>query len=207
LANTIYRGIFVYNGSAYSKAKAKKEGRELAPVEYRRPELRIVDDKIWFACNPPSRARPFQGGGKHLLAGLVTCSACLRTLTVATGGSVHALYCATCAQQKRVAKDGAPTRVSYVSASAVELALREVLKFMFSDGRVQEFRRRLAAKLHGGQDSRIAELKLAVARAERQLDSLAQRMRRLQTKDDDFLEQAYRQQRGERQQLVAWPLL
>ncbi|WP_350029058.1 recombinase family protein [Caballeronia sp. GAFFF1] len=33
LANTIYRGSFIYNGSAYSKAMARKEKRKLEPVE------------------------------------------------------------------------------------------------------------------------------------------------------------------------------
>ncbi|WP_284506847.1 recombinase family protein [Caballeronia sp. GAFFF1] len=202
LGNTIYRGLFVYNGSAFSKAKAIKEKRKLEPVEYQRPALRIVEDRVWHACNAKSSSRPFRGGGRHVLAGLVSCGICLGTMSVRTGGSSPALHCAKCAQQRRVAKADAPKHVSYVALEGLERALLHVLNFMFDDGRVQEFRRRLEAKLHGGHESRIAELKLAVARAERQLDSLAQRMRRLEADDDDFLEKAYRQQRDERKQLA-----
>jgi site-specific DNA recombinase len=202
LANTIYRGVFIYNGSAYSRAKAKKEQRKLEPVEYPRPNLQIVEDRIWQACNTKSTARPFRGGGRHLLAGLVSCGVCLGTMSVATGGSAPTLHCSKCAQQRRVATEGAPVHISYVSSEGLQRALQQVLTFMFDDDRVQEFRRRLKARFHGGHESRIAELKLAVARSERQLDSLAQRMRRLEADDDEILEKAYRQQRDERKQLA-----
>jgi len=50
--------------------------------------------------------------------------------------------------------------------------------------------------------ARMAELRLEVARADRQLDNLAQRMRRLEAEGDDFLERAYRDQREEKKQLA-----
>src|ERR1700693_4097992 len=68
--------------------------------------------------------------------------------------------------------------------------------------RIREFRNRLKARLDGGHEARITELKLEVARADRQVESLAQRMRRLEADGDDFLEQAYREQRDEKKRLA-----
>jgi hypothetical protein len=76
----------------------------------------------------------------------------------------------------------------------------QVLSFFFDDERADEFRRRLEVKLCGRHESRIAELKLAVRRAETQLDAIAQRMRRPESTDDEVLEKAYREQRDERRQ-------
>jgi site-specific DNA recombinase len=73
---------------------------------------------------------------------------------------------------------------------------------MFDDERNRDFRDRLKARLDGGREARITELKLEVARADRQLESLAQRMRRLEADGDDFLEQAYREQRDEKKRLA-----
>jgi len=202
LANTIYRGVFVYNGSAYSKAKATREKRTLKPVEYERPDLRIVEDRVWHACNAPAGSRPFRGGGRHVLAGLATCGVCAGTMSFRTGGSSAALHCSKCAQQRRVGKPNAPTQVSYVAAEALQRALLHVLRrFLFGDERVREFRRRLEARLYGRHELRIEELKLAIGQAERQLDSLAHRMRRLKD-NDEFLEKTYREQQDERKQLL-----
>ncbi|ARL23924.1 recombinase family protein [Burkholderia pseudomallei] len=202
LANTIYRGIFVYRGSSFTKAKARKEKQDITPVEYERPELRLVDDHVWHACNASAKSQPFRGGGRQPFAGLVTCGVCLGKMSIAGGGSAPQLYCAACAQRRRVASEGSPEQVSYVSVKALEKALIHLLTAMFDDSRVQAFRDRLRERLSGGQDGHIAELRLEVARADRQLENLAQRMRRLETDDDDFLERAYRDQRDEKKQLA-----
>ncbi|SAK66275.1 Recombinase [Caballeronia calidae] len=203
LANTIYRGVFVYHGSAYSTAKAKREKRTLKPVEYQRPELRIVEDRVWHSCNTPTGSRPFCGGGRHVLAGLATCGVCGGTMSFRTGGSSPALHCSKCAQQRRVGKPNAPTQVSYVAAEALQRALLQILRrFLFDDERVQEFRRRLEVSLFGRHELRIEELRSAVGHAERQLDSLAQRMRRLEPGNEEFLERAYREQQEERKHLL-----
>ncbi|WP_035553161.1 recombinase family protein [Burkholderia sp. 9120] len=202
LANTIYRGVFVYGGSSFTKAKAKKEKQDVTEIEYARPELRLVDDHVWYACNDSSSSQPFRGGGRRPFAGLVTCGACLGRMSIAGGGSAPQLYCAACAQRRRVAVENAPERVDYVSVRALEHALTHLLRCMFDDKRIREFRDRLKARLDGGQEARITELKLEVARADRQLESLAQRMRRLEADGDDFLEQAYREQRDEKKRLA-----
>lgn len=202
LGNTIYRGVFVYGGSNFTKAKAKKEKQDIIAIEYARPQLRLVDDHVWYACNQSSSSTPFRGGGKRLFAGLVTCGICLGRMSIAGGGSSPQLYCAACAQRRRVASGNSPERVDYVSLKALEHALIHLLQVMFDDERIREFRNRLKAKLDGGHDARITELRLEVARADRQLESLAQRMRRLEADGDDFLEQVYREQRDEKKRLA-----
>lgn len=202
LGNTVYRGVVVYRGSSFSKAKARKEKQDTTPVEYARPELRLVDDDVWYACNAGSATPPFRGGGRQPFAGLVTCGVCLGRMSVAGGGSAPQLYCAACAQRRRVASAGSPEKVSYVSLKALEHALIHLLRRMFDESRIVEFRERLKAHLNGGQEARIAELRLEVSRADRQLESMAQRMRRLEADGDDFLERAYRDQRSEKKRLA-----
>ncbi|PZR48605.1 recombinase family protein [Paraburkholderia fungorum] len=202
LGNTVYRGVVVYRGSSFSKAKARREKQDITPVEYARPELRLVDDNIWYACNAGSANPPFRGGGRQPFAGLVTCGVCLGRMSVAGGGSAPQLYCAACAQRRRVASAGSPEKVSYVSLKALEQALIHLLRCMFDDSRIGEYRERLRAHLNGGQEVRIAELRLEVSRADRQLENMAQRMRRLDAEEDDFLERAYRDQRREKKRLA-----
>jgi site-specific DNA recombinase len=202
LSNTVYRGVVVYGGSSFSKAKAKRERQDITPVEYARPELRLVDDDVWYSCNAGSANPPFRGGGRQPFAGLVTCGVCLGRMSIAGGGSAPQLYCAACVQRRRVASAGSPEKVIYVSLRALEQALIHLLRCMFDDSRIGEFRERLQAHLNGGQKARIAELRLEVSRADRQLENMAQRMRRLDAEEDDFLERAYRDQRSEKKRLA-----
>jgi site-specific DNA recombinase len=103
LANSIYRGLFVWNGSAFTKAKFKKKGKAPPqPKEFERPALRMVDDNIWTACNRSTFSRSGYGGGRFWFSGLATCGLCASTLTATTGRAVPTLYCAQCAQAKRV---------------------------------------------------------------------------------------------------------
>jgi site-specific DNA recombinase len=194
--------LFIYRGSSFTKAKAKKEKQEVTEVEYPRPQLRLVDDHVWYVCNDSSSSQPFRGGGRRPFTGLVTCGICLGRMSIAGGGSAPQLYCAACAQRRRVASANGPERVDYVSVKALEHALTHLLQCMFDDERIRAFRNRLRARLDGGHEARITELKLEVARADRQLESLAQRMRRLEANGDDFLEQAYREQRDEKKRLA-----
>ncbi|WP_233864661.1 recombinase family protein [Paraburkholderia adhaesiva] len=202
IGNTIYRGVFVYRGSAFTKAKAKREKKEVESIEYARPELRIVDDSIWYACNTSSGSKAFRGGAVRLFTGLVTCGVCRSRMSIAGGGSSPGLYCAACAQRRRVASSDSPERVDYVSVRSLEHALTHLLNAMFDNSRLQVFRDKLRARLTGGHEERIIELRLEVARADRQLENLAQRMRRLEADGDDFLDQAYRDQRNEKRRLV-----
>jgi site-specific DNA recombinase len=201
LANPIYRGVFVYHGSYYTRARAAKARTHVATEEFERPELRLVEDTVWFACNERSASRPFRGGGKHALAGIVSCGACLGAMTIMTGGSAPSIYCSKCAQKKRVARDIAPT-VHYVSATALKRAMLHVLEYTLDDERVAELRRRLKVKLDGGQDARIAELRAEESRAQREIDGLCARIVRLGLEDDVPLEQAFLQKKQEKKRIT-----
>lgn len=167
LRNAIYRGVFVWNGSAFSKAKEKRGDKSLEPKDYQRPELRIVDDDTWFACNQSHSGWRVRGGDKHVFAGLLTCGICQARLTVSTGGSAPSLHCSQCAQAKRVGVAGKSGR--YISCSGVQAALIYVLEKMFSDEMRGVFQQKLKARLEGGHEQRLAELKLAISQREKQV--------------------------------------
>jgi hypothetical protein len=63
LSNKIYRGIYVWNGSARAKALAIKGGRVPDEREFERPHLRIVSDETWAACNRPTIVATVGVGG------------------------------------------------------------------------------------------------------------------------------------------------
>ncbi|MFC7286463.1 recombinase family protein [Herminiimonas glaciei] len=199
LQNTIYRGLFVWNGSAFSKAKEKRGETTLEPKPYPRPNLRIVDDDIWFACNKPmSGWRTPRGGDKHVFAGLVSCGTCDANLTVSTGGSVKSLYCAQCAQAKKL---GVPNRVgNYVSTNGVQEVLIQALEKMFSDDAKSAFREELRNRLEGGQELRIKMLKEAVQQKERQASRLVRLLSSAET-EDKVVEDEYKQVLAERRRL------
>lgn len=190
LQNTIYRGLFVWNGSPFSKAKEKRGEVTLEPMDYPRPALRIVDDETWFLCNPPTTGRIVRGGDKHVFAGLVSCGVCEATLTVATGGSSPSLYCAQCAQACAVA---VPGRVgNYVSVKGLQVLLAYAVEKVFSGEVELLFREKLRTRLEGGQEERIAELKQRVIQRERKIKLLLRLLSSTET-EDPAVEEEYRQ--------------
>lgn len=200
LQNPVYRGLFIWNGSPFSKAKQKRDDTTLQPMDYARPELRIIDDDTWFFCNHTSTGCIVRGGGKHVFAGLVSCGTCNAKLTVATGGSSPSLYCAQCAQAEAVA---VPNRVShYVSAKGVQAMLTHALEKIFSGDVELLFRERLRARLQGGQQEQIAELKLRIARCGRKLEHLVALMESPET-DDPILDEAYKKGLAEKRRMAA----
>jgi DNA invertase Pin-like site-specific DNA recombinase len=101
LTHTVYRGVIVWNGSGFLRARAKKQNRVLEPETYLRPQLRIVSDELWNACN--AERRPWKrGGGKSAFAGIVRCGDCSSVLTVNRGSKREQVYCAQCEQAYRV---------------------------------------------------------------------------------------------------------
>lgn len=165
LSNTIYRGVFVWNGSAFSRAKAKKEGRTLESEEYQRPHLRLVDDETWNICNLGRVSRTARGGGKHPYSGLVSCGTCNATMTVSTERKgVRTLYCSQCLLARRVgARDTGP---GYTSITGFELLLRHLLERVLAEVEVlDEFRNRLRERLKGGGEAELKVLrdKLSIA--------------------------------------------
>lgn len=200
LRNSVYRGLFVWNGSPFSKAREKRGEVTLVPVDYPRPALRIIDDDTWFYCNQVGKGCVVRGGGKHLFAGLVQCGTCSATLTVATGGSVPALYCAQCQQAAAV---GLPGRSgTYISTKGVQALLAHVLKELFTGEVEQMFRHRLAARLEGGHEQRILELKRNVGKGDQKLRLLLRLLTAADT-EDPAVEAEYRHVLAEKRALAA----
>lgn len=149
MANTIYRGEFVWNGSGFTKAKAKKKRKELKAISFPRPELRLVSDEQWSACNPARSGEILayrqRGGGKNVFAGLVRCGVCDSLLSI---GSSQGMHCPGCYQAKRV---GAPHQyLGYTSVPAAKHALEAVLGTLFTGEVRQKLNERLAEKLQTG---------------------------------------------------------
>lgn len=216
--NPTYRGVFVWNGSAFKRAKAKRENREVTTKQFLRPELRIVTDEVWFACNARQRDRPLRGGGRHPLAGLVTCGRCGATLAVSVQktqtktkgtrkdeksdpterGRITALHCAQCEKAHRVEalKESPP----YVSASGVEVLLRHVLEHVLTGEVIVEFRRRLKAFLSGDPNAQLAKLVAEVQQANRACERLVRILGELGSDDID-VEREYYSARARRERL------
>jgi len=165
LANTIYRGVFIWNGSAFAKAKAKKNHKVLNSIEYLRPSLLMVEDDLWFECNKASSIRVFRGGGKNIFAGLLTCGVCDARLSISSGGSALTAHCAQCAQAKRVGVANRTTR--YVSVESIKSLLAYVIEKLLSEDAIREFRTILSLKLNQGQDGKIVEIRREISLKER----------------------------------------
>jgi DNA invertase Pin-like site-specific DNA recombinase len=200
LRNTIYRGLFIWNGSPFSKAKEKRGETTLSPQDYLRPDLRIVDDDTWFFCNQTGKGCIVRGGDKHAFAGLVSCGTCDATLTVATGGSAPSLYCAQCAQARALGVAGRDG--NYVSSNALQAVLIDVVERLFSGEAAQLFRERLRARLEGGCEARIAEVRQLLGRKEAKVLVLVRLMSSQET-DDPAVDQEYRLALAEKRRLVA----
>ncbi|CDS48552.1 hypothetical protein [Polaromonas sp. CG9_12] len=186
LANAIYKGIFVWNGSGYSKAKAKKKRRQLVEQEFERPGLRIVSDELWAACNPPARSRAIRGGGRHALAGVLTCGICRANLSVKSVNTSCSVHCPQCEQAKRV---GGPQHfVGYSSLAAARQALEWCFREVFAGAVLAEFHARLQARLTAGPAKEEAQLRSRLS----ELDITLQRLKRFAL-DPDVGEEFFRE--------------
>lgn len=204
LANTIYRGIFVWNGSIYTKAKAKKKRKQLVQIEFERPNLRIVSDELWSACNGPVKDKVIRGGGRHALAGVLTCGVCHALLTVKGGEKSSGVHCPQCEQANRVG--GHHNFIGYSSLAAATLALEWCLREVFTGEVLSEFRARLHARLTAGPAKEEAELKHRLG----ELDVMLKRLKRFALDPDvgdDFfmkdLSEARAEQKSKQAQLEA----
>lgn len=165
LRNRIYAGQFVWQGSAFVRAKAQAEGRTLEPKVFARPHLRLVEDET-FCIVTRTTDRPHRGGCKRRFAGLLTCGACDGRLTLRANriGSQYA-YCASCSAAARA---GAPSKyMGSVAAEAIRQALVFALGQLFGDDAAREFRQRLRRKLEGDHSAEVLRLEQAVAQAKR----------------------------------------
>lgn len=194
LCHRIYRGVFVWNGSSFAKAKARRERRQVEEVEYPRPSLRLVDDFTWYQCNQRGTRR-LRGGRKHLVGGLLSCGVCASTLSVVPGPKVTQVFCASCLQAKCLGIK--PSWLGYVSDKAVRHALQFVLTALLTGAALGEYRSRLRNRLEGDPASAIAALEVRVARLRRACERLARELREVDD-DDEVLAREYHIARAER---------
>lgn len=200
LANTIYRGVSVWNGSAYTAAKAKKENRKLKCKEYLRPELRLVDDETWQRCNARTGPRKLRGGAKHPFSGLVMCGECGSVLSVSGSEPYKGMNCAACAQDRRVGVRSKP--VAYASVEGLRQVLLAVLQELFTDDAVEEFKDTLRERLEGRSTGELLAVKEQLARVRRSSERLARKLREIDD-DDEYIEREFDSAREERKRLEA----
>ncbi len=195
IANPVYKGLFVWNGSAYTRAKYKKKHRVPPEIrEFARPALRIVDDATWNACNRGAVSRTGRGGGKYWFAGLVSCGTCGATLTANASGAVPTVYCAQCSQARRVGVEG---RVAvYVSTRGLREALLHALRRVLSPPAHELFRARLRERLVNGNTQEVKRHEELVKRLKRSSERLLELLS--DVCDDEMLAAQYRQVASER---------
>ena len=181
LANTVYRGQFVWNGSSFTKAKARKRRKTVDERLFERPELRLVSDEVWHACNAKSgvqRPRSPRGGGKHLFSGLARCGDCDSLLSVGSGNVQRSYYCAQCEMARRVG--ARETWLGYTSVAAARVVLNWVLQKILAGSVLEELHRRLRARVEQGPEEEEREARKRIALAE----ARASRLHALMTNPD-----------------------
>ncbi|MHB8494605.1 MAG: recombinase family protein [Casimicrobiaceae bacterium] len=162
LTNAIYKGVFVYLGSAYTRAKLKRRRETPKPTAYAREQFRLVSDEMWAACNPREGVRRIRGGTRHVLAGFMVCGECGCTLSVSGVKSALGLHCPSCEQAVRVGARA--TYIGYTSVNAATRALKASLAALMEGPALDEFRNRLRARVTAGPADEEARMKLGVQR-------------------------------------------
>jgi len=201
LHNPIYRGVYVWQGSAFLRAKAKKTHRILEPLEYSRPQLRIVPDALWWKCVGTLPEKQFRGGRRHLFAGLVRCGMCEATLCVrAHAGYPAQVSCAQCGQAKTVGHQDETH--GYVSLAPLIRGIRMLLDQAFGPDAFAAFRERIRAQLQEPLEAHLAELRRQLAVAERSYDRLVRLLRDV-GEDAGSLEREVRAAHAQRSALAA----
>jgi site-specific DNA recombinase len=170
LKNQVYKGVFVWNGSDHTKAKARLRNKQVHTIDYPRPHLRLVSDDIWAACNGSVGKERVRGGGKHALAGVIRCGRCKARLCLGSGTQVISAYCPQCAQAKAVNK--APYFVGYTTLKAVQLALEWGVRKVFTGAAQAEFHERLRARLTNAPLEEIAHAERRMREAKFSMDRL-----------------------------------
>lgn len=194
LGNPIYKGIFVWNGSSYTRAKARKRRKTVEQKVYERPALRLVSDDVWAACNPSAGKESFRGGGKHALSGVIRCGHCNARLSIGGGPKSFHVACPQCEQAKMV--NQAEHFIGYSSLEAVKRAMNWGLQQVFTGEARAEFRERLRQRLTQGPAKEEAELEQRL----KELEASKERVRML-LKDprtpEDWLKEEMIQVSGE----------
>lgn len=193
LTNPIYRGVFVWNDSSTVRAEAKKYGRVLKPQIYPRPALRLVSDELWNRCNAGTVSRSGYGGGKHALAGLVSCGCCGGTLVLSSLERCRSLFCARCTVAKST--DAQHSRLSStVAAAGIQVLLVEAARAFLAPAFVSAFKDSLRARLEGGGEAELKAARAELARLERIQERLS-RLLATSEEEDPVLHARYTEAR------------
>ena len=157
MQNTIYKGLFVFNGSAAYRATHKS--RADVPQEYKRPTLRLVSDVVWHQCNPASATPMKKNRNNHFLTNLVTCGLCNRFLCMTSRSHKRrALYCAAC-ERKKTAAAAVQTQTISVSIDGVQALLQQVINEVIGDPEVfSAYQQALRSKLTSAERDRFQSL-------------------------------------------------
>ena len=177
LANTIYKGQFVYRASAtYVNRRAESGLEPEEPIIYPRAHLRMVTDEQWAICNEGRVSRTGYGGGRHLTAGLVTCGCCQSVLNVSSPShGTRTLTCGVCNQEKAVG--GRTATPGYVAVNGVEFLLKTLIQANLDPEIQSTLQSRLRDRLAGGQVAELAVAEAALSRAVRVCQRLADTIR------------------------------
>ena len=193
LLNPIYKGVFVWNDSTALRSSAAKSGRTLEALMFPRPELQLVSEELWSECNAKHATRSGYGGGKHALAGLVTCGYCQSTLVLSAQSRCRSLYCANCTVAKAAAgRDERQTAT--VAAAGVQTLLVEAARYFLTASFVDAFKASLRERLSGGVELEVQEAKKELARLERGQERLSH-MLTSADEDDSLLTARYAEAR------------
>tara|TARA_R110001583_G_scaffold195341_1_gene371885 strand:- start:521 stop:2260 length:1740 start_codon:yes stop_codon:yes gene_type:complete len=193
LSNPIYKGVFVWNDSTTLRSRAAKSGRTLEAQMFPRPELQLVSEALWSQCNAKHATRSGYGGGKHALAGLLTCGYCQSTLVLSAQSSCRSLYCANCTVAKAAASQD-ERLTSTVAAVGVQMLLVEAARYFLTASFVDAFKASLRERLSGGVELELQEAKKELARLERGQERLSH-MLASADEDDSLLTARYAEAR------------
>lgn len=193
LANSIYRGEFVWHGSTTYRTRANKRGETIEEKRFPRPELRLVSDETWHLCNTKSRSRSGYGGGKHALAGLITCGHCGSILVLSSQERCRSVYCANCAIAKGCSHQ--PDRLSVtVAAAGVQYLLKMALSYFLTADFVSAFRHALREKLTGDSRREYEACEVELKRLQRAQTRLSHMLANVD-QDDAILAARYEETR------------
>ncbi len=182
LRNERYRGVLVWNRfeKAYrggTKVRLRRDPSEWLRVEM--PELRIVNDEVWFAAQARMRTVKSKKGGRpprYLLSGIARCGECGGPLTVIdgrTGTTSAKMY--TCAYHRgrgdSVCKSSLRRPVESVDRVVTDWLAREVLDEAFVLEAIKELRKRFAARART-KTTEVPVLKKEAGRLRTEIDRL-----------------------------------
>ncbi|RQW22317.1 hypothetical protein EHS17_14550 [Rhodobacteraceae bacterium CH30] len=194
LHNPIYRGAFVWHGSATYAKRAAQRGIKVEPEVFARPQLRLVSDQTWHRCNQKTHSRTGYGGGKHALAGLFSCACCGGTLVLSAHRRAKSLYCANCTVAKSSEAQG-KHQTQTIAVAGIEVLLNYALPYFLTPAFIEAFRTSLQLRLTGDTRQQLEDCRKRLAQLERAQARLSHMLVAV-SDDDPVLQQRYEESRN-----------